>query len=57
MKPGIGLLPGDPSGIGPELLARLLANDITLDTDILLLGDRHVIELGQTQAEIGRAHV
>lgn len=52
MKPGIGLLPGDPSGIGPELLARLLANDITLDTDILLLGDRHVIELGQTQAGI-----
>ena len=25
MKPRIALIPGDPSGIGPELVAKLLA--------------------------------
>ena len=24
-KPKIGIIPGDPSGIGPELIAKLLA--------------------------------
>ncbi|WP_336058119.1 4-hydroxythreonine-4-phosphate dehydrogenase PdxA [Nitratireductor sp. CH_MIT9313-5] len=50
MRPKIGLIPGDPSGIGPELCARLLAEDVVSDADILLIGDRHVFELGQKQA-------
>lgn len=25
MKPRIGIIPGDPSGIGPELTAKLMA--------------------------------
>ncbi len=50
MSPRIGLIPGDPSGIGPELVARLLAEDCAAQAEILLIGDRHVFELGQAQA-------
>ncbi|MFY0312859.1 4-hydroxythreonine-4-phosphate dehydrogenase PdxA [Leisingera sp. D0M16] len=50
MSPRIGLIPGDPSGIGPELVARLLAEDCIAEADVLLIGDRHVFELGQAQA-------
>ena len=27
MKPRIGIIPGDPGGIGPELIAKLLAEE------------------------------
>ncbi len=48
MKPKIGIIPGDPSGIGPELIARLLNDKDLMNTaDILLIGDRHVFESGQ----------
>ncbi len=50
MRPRIGVIPGDPSGIGPELVARLLSEDCNSQADILLIGDRHVFEQGQTQA-------
>lgn len=52
MTPKIGIIPGDPSGIGPELVARLLADPCVSGADILLIGDRHVFELGQAQADI-----
>lgn len=52
MKPRIGIIPGDPSGIGPELIAKLLSEPETIDkASILLIGDRHVFELGQQQAD------
>ena len=54
MKPRIGIIPGDPSGIGPELVARLLDDDCAERADILLIGDRHVFERGQEQAGIFR---
>ncbi|KZY52395.1 4-hydroxythreonine-4-phosphate dehydrogenase PdxA [Sulfitobacter sp. KE29] len=50
MTPRIGVIPGDPSGIGPELVARLLADDCCDQAQILLIGDRHVFETGQRQA-------
>jgi len=51
MKPRIGLIPGDPSGIGPELIAKLLSDEQVLDqADVLLIGDEHVLEQGQNQA-------
>jgi len=51
MKPRIGIIPGDPGGIGPELIAKLLAAETIIDSaDILLIGDRHLFELGQSQA-------
>ncbi|MEZ5907952.1 MAG: 4-hydroxythreonine-4-phosphate dehydrogenase PdxA [Hyphomicrobiaceae bacterium] len=50
-KPRIAVLPGDPSGIGPELVARLLAEPgNTGATHILVVGDAHVVEMGQRQA-------
>ena len=53
MKPRIGIIPGDPGGIGPELIAKLLAEDGVLDqADILLIGDRHLFEMGQAQADL-----
>ena len=53
MKPKIGIIPGDPSGIGPELIARLLNQDgVTDAADILLIGDAHVFEAGQQVAEL-----
>jgi 4-hydroxythreonine-4-phosphate dehydrogenase len=54
MKPRLGVIPGDPSGIGPELVAKLLAEACAAEADILLIGDRHVFERGQAQA--GAAH-
>lgn len=52
MKPRIGIIPGDPSGIGPELIARLLTSQGVQEVaDILLIGDKHVFEAGQTVAE------
>ena len=50
MTPRIGVIPGDPSGIGPELVARLLADECCDQAQILLIGDRHVFEMGQRQA-------
>jgi 4-hydroxythreonine-4-phosphate dehydrogenase len=52
MKPKIGIIPGDPSGIGPELIARLLTSEGVNDAaDILLIGDAHVFEAGQKVAK------
>ena len=49
-RPRIALIPGDPAGIGPELVAKLLAApDIRDRADMLLVGDRKVFELGCRQ--------
>ena len=37
-KINIALLLGDPSGIGPELISKLLAEDITNKANIVLIG-------------------
>jgi len=51
MKPRIGIIPGDPSGIGPELVAKLLADGAVAEAaDILLIGDAHVFQAGQAVA-------
>ncbi|WP_114283751.1 4-hydroxythreonine-4-phosphate dehydrogenase PdxA [Candidatus Halocynthiibacter alkanivorans] len=53
MKPRIGIIPGDPSGIGPELIARLLASEgVAEAADILLIGDAHIFERGQQLAGV-----
>lgn len=52
MKPKIGIIPGDPSGIGPELIARLLTSEgVAEAADILLIGDAHVFQSGQSVAD------
>lgn len=50
MRPRIGIIPGDPSGIGPELVAGLLMDECIENADILLIGDRHVFEQGTRQS-------
>ncbi|MGS4946160.1 4-hydroxythreonine-4-phosphate dehydrogenase PdxA [Meridianimarinicoccus sp. RP-17] len=53
-KPRIAIIPGDPSGIGPELIARLLHEDgVTDAADIVLVGDGHVWHRGAEQAGLG----
>jgi 4-hydroxythreonine-4-phosphate dehydrogenase len=52
-KPKIGIIPGDPGGIGPELIAKLLAADETYEkADILLIGDGHLFMQGMKQADL-----
>ena len=53
MKPRLALIPGDPSGIGPELVARLLSDrELAGRADVLLIGDRAVFERGMSQADL-----
>jgi 4-hydroxythreonine-4-phosphate dehydrogenase len=49
MKPTIALFTGDPAGIGPELVDKLLADAATLHkADVILIG-----QLGQVRAPAG----
>jgi 4-hydroxythreonine-4-phosphate dehydrogenase len=52
-KPRIGVIPGEPAGIGPELIAKLLNEPETRQrADVLLVGDHSVFALGMRQAEL-----
>jgi len=51
VKPTIALFTGDPAGIGPELIAKLLADGQAQRTaDILLIGARDVVHAGMRAA-------
>ena len=43
----IAILLGDPSGVGPELVARLLNEEITNQVNILVIGERKILEEGE----------
>jgi len=50
-RPKIAIVPGDPSGIGPELIAKLLNEDgVREAADIVLVGDAHLWQRGAEQA-------
>ncbi len=52
-KPRIAIVQGDPSGIGPELIAKLINEEGVLDAaDVLLVGDRHLWEQGAQQTKL-----
>ena len=52
-KPVIALTLGDPAGIGPELIARLLARPETLaQANVVLVGDAWLWEDGQRIAGV-----
>tara|TARA_A100001037_G_scaffold305692_1_gene346813 strand:+ start:4999 stop:6039 length:1041 start_codon:yes stop_codon:yes gene_type:complete len=52
-KPRIGVIPGDPNGVGPELLAKLISDvDDDREADILVIGDEHIIESGARTAGV-----
>ena len=49
----IALAMGDPAGIGAELAARLLTDpDVGAAADLLVVGDRRVLAMGERQAGI-----
>jgi 4-hydroxythreonine-4-phosphate dehydrogenase len=57
MKPRIGLLLGDPTGIGPELVAKLLAHPETLaQAEVLVIGERRLYQRGRGIAATVDAH-
>ena len=43
-KPNIAVLIGDPSGIGPELISKLLTKDETNHANILVIGEKNILE-------------
>ena len=45
-KINIALLLGDPSGIGPELVTRLLSEEITNKANIVVIGEKNILEEG-----------
>ncbi len=48
MRPKVGLLLGDPTGIGPEIVAKLLAGyDVHDHAALVVIGDRRIFEMGQ----------
>ena len=53
MKPRIGVVLGDPNGIGPELAAKLLAMDeVRGRAGIVVIGDEHVFHAGEKIAGV-----
>lgn len=51
-KPRIAIVPGDPSGVGPELISKLLQDAEVLEAaDIVLVGDSHLWQRGSAQAD------
>ena len=59
-KPTIALVQGDPAGIGPELMVRLLQEDAVRDkANIVIIGAPSVIERGEstTGLQVVREHV
>ena len=52
-KPIVGVLLGDPSGIGPELVAKLLARAGNVErAHVVLLADPNVLALGEKAAGV-----
>ena len=45
-KINIAILLGDPSGIGPELISKLLNEDITKQVNIVVIGEKNILENG-----------
>lgn len=59
-RPVIGLVQGDPAGIGPELMVKLLQDDEVLQrARIMIIGDPSVIERGEAVAgaSVARRHM
>jgi 4-hydroxythreonine-4-phosphate dehydrogenase len=42
----LAVLLGDPSGIGPELISKLLTEKITEKANIVIIGEKNILESG-----------
>ena len=45
-KINIAILLGDPSGIGPELVSKLLTEKVTNKANIVVIGEKKILEEG-----------
>ena len=45
-KSNIAILLGDPAGIGPELISKLLKEEITNKANIVVIGEKEILESG-----------
>ena len=45
-KINIAMLMGDPAGIGPELISKLLSAEITNEANIVIIGEKNILENG-----------
>ena len=50
----IAILLGDPSGIGPELVSNLLSEEITNKANIVVIGEKNILEQGNKIS--GKSH-
>tara|TARA_B100001971_G_scaffold133695_1_gene123481 strand:+ start:197 stop:1198 length:1002 start_codon:yes stop_codon:yes gene_type:complete len=53
-KMNIAILLGDPSGIGPELVSKLLSEEITNKANIVVIGEKNILEQGNKIS--GKSH-
>ena len=52
MKHRIGMVMGDPCGIGPEIVAKLLSTEQVLEkARIVVIGDRRIFATGEQVAD------
>ena len=47
MKKKVAVLLGDPSGIGPELVVRLLNEEISNEANVVVIGEKKILEDGE----------
>ena len=53
-KINIAVLLGDPSGIGPELVSKLLSEEITNKANVIIIGEKIILENGNKIS--GKSH-
>ena len=53
-KINIAVLLGDPSGIGPELISKLLSEEITNQANVVVIGEKNILESGNKIS--GKSH-
>jgi 4-hydroxythreonine-4-phosphate dehydrogenase len=53
-KINIAVLLGDPSGIGPELVSKLLSEEITNKANVVVIGEKNILESGSKIS--GKSH-
>ena len=53
-KINIAVLLGDPSGIGPELVSKLLSEEITKKANLIVIGEKNILESGNKIS--GKSH-
>ena len=59
-RPRIGVIQGDPAGIGPELLVKLLQDEeVRLAADVVVIGDPRILARGESDVGVstGCRHV